>query len=201
MSKIMSELEINEKYLREHYLNLHESRADIANAAGVSPARIDYLLQKYDIQRHHPNRHGLSHHPLNAIWRSMRRRCNNPSNASYHRYGAEGIRVCEDWDNFETFYNWAISNGWTDGLSIDRIDNSRGYSPDNCRFVTIRGQSRNRTTNVHITVNGITKLQIEWAEFLGISDSTISVWKRRHGMDYAKSRIANMIKRMETDAH
>ena len=201
MSKIMSELEINEKYLREHYLNLHESRADIANAAGVSPARIDYLLQKYDIQRLHPNRHGLSHHPLNAIWRSMRRRCNNPSSASYHRYGAKGIRVCEDWDNFETFYNWAISNGWADGLSIDRIDNSRGYSPDNCRFVTIRDQARNRTTNVFITVNGITKLQIDWAEFLGISYSTISVWKRRHGMDYVKSRIANMIKRMETDAH
>lgn len=197
MIGIMSEIKLNEEYLREHYINRNETRRDIANATGVSPARIDSLLQRYNIQRHHANRHGLSHHPLNAIWRSMRRRCNNPSNASYQRYGANDIHVCEEWNNFETFYNWAISNGWAAGLSIDRIDNSRGYSPDNCRFVTVKDQSRNRTTNVWITVNGITKLQLEWAEFLGLSYSTISVWKRRHGMDYVIDRIADMLKDKE----
>ena len=200
MTEAMGGSKINEEYLREHYLQLNETRRDIANATGVSPDRIDSLLQRYDIQRHHANRHGLSHHPLNTIWRCMRRRCNNPSNASYQRYGAKGINVCEEWNDFEAFYNWAISNGWANGLSIDRIDNSRGYSPDNCRFVTAKEQSRNRTTNVFITVNGITKLQIEWAEFLGISYSTISVWKSRHGMDYVINRIADMLKKGEANA-
>lgn len=200
MTGTTNQVKISEEYLRDHYLNLNETRRDIANATGVNPARIDYLLQKYDIQRHHANRHGLSHHPLNAIWRGMRRRCNNHSNASYKRYGAKGICVCEEWNDFETFYNWATSNGWADGLSIDRIDNSRGYSPDNCRFVTAKDQSRNRTTNVFITVNGITKLQIEWAEFLGLSYSTISMWKSRHGMDYVVNRIDSMIKARNINA-
>lgn len=188
---------INEEYLREHYLNLNETRRDIANETGLTTVRIDYLLQKYNIQRCHANRHGLSHHPLNAIWRGMKRRCNNTSNPSYQRYGAKGIRVCEEWNDFEPFYNWAISNGWVNGLSIDRIDNNRGYSPDNCRWVTLKDQSRNRTNNVFITVNGITKLQVDWAEFLGLSYSTISVWKNRHGMDYVISRIDKMLKSKE----
>ena len=145
---------ISEEYLREHYLNLNETRRDIANATGISPVRIGSLLQRYNIQRHHANRHGLSKHPLNKIWRSMRRRCNNQSSSSYQRYGGRGISVCDEWNNFETFYRWAISNGWADGLSIDRIDNDRGYSPDNCRFASRKEQSRNRSTNVSITVNG-----------------------------------------------
>ena len=188
---------ISEEYLREHYLNLNETRRDIANATGVSPVRIDSLLQRYNIQRHHANRHGLSKHPLNKIWRSMRRRCNNQSSSSYQRYGGRGISVCDEWNNFETFYRWAISNGWADGLSIDRIDNDRGYSPDNCRFASRKEQSRNRRTNVSITVNGITKLQIEWAELLGLSYNTISVWKSRHGMDYTIRRIADMLDHKE----
>lgn len=193
MIKTVRESKLSEEYLREHYLNLNETRRDIANATGVSPDRIDYLLQKYDIQRQHAHRHGLSHHPLNAIWRSMKRRCNNPSNASYQRYGERGIRVCTEWNNFEAFYNWAVANGWHNGLSIDRIDNSRGYSPDNCRFVPRKEQARNRTTNVPITVNGITKLQIEWANTLGVSNSAISNWKRRHGVENTIRRIADML--------
>ena len=188
---------ISEEYLREHYLNLNETRRDIANATGVSPVRIDSLLQRYDIQRHHANRHGLSRHPLNKIWRSMRRRCNNQSSSSYQQYGGRGISVCDEWDNFETFYCWAISNGWTEGLSIDRIDNNRGYSPDNCRFASVKEQARNRTNNVSITVNGITKLQIEWAETLDLSDSAISNWRRRYGMEYAVNRIADMLEHKE----
>lgn len=188
---------ISEEYLREHYLNLNETRQDIANATGVSPVRIDSLLQRYDIQRRHANRHGLSHHPLNKIWRSMRRRCNNQSSSSYQQYGGRGISVCDEWDNFETFYYWAISNGWIEGLSIDRIDNNRGYSPDNCRFASVKEQARNRTNNVSITVNGITKLQIEWAEILDLSDSTISNWRRRYGMEYAVKRIADMLEHKE----
>lgn len=184
---------ISEEYLREHYLNLNETRRDIANATGVSPVRIDSLLQRYNIQRNHANQHGLSKHPLNKIWRSMRRRCNNQSSSSYQRYGGRGISVCDEWNNFETFYRWAISNGWADGLSIDRIDNDRGYSPDNCRFASRKEQSRNRSTNVPITVNGITKLQIEWAELLNITDSAISNWKRKYGMKYVEDRITNML--------
>lgn len=72
-------------------------------------------------------------------------RCDNPKNKKYHLYGGRGITVCEEWKNsFPAFHEWAIANGYSDELSIDRIDNDKGYSPDNCRWATITEQNRNR---------------------------------------------------------
>lgn len=72
------------------------------------------------------------------IWSGMKARCNNPNNPAYYRYGGRGIKVCMEWENsFGAFYAWAMAHGYTDELTIDRINNDRGYSPDNCQWVTL----------------------------------------------------------------
>ena len=89
-------------------------------------------------------RHGMSHTRIYRIWVDMRSRCRNPNANFYPIYGGRGITVCDEWQTFETFYNWAISNGYSDSLTIDRIDNDKGYSPDNCRWATQHEQSMNK---------------------------------------------------------
>lgn len=89
--------------------------------------------------------HGLSKHPLYTVWINIVRRCENEDYEAYQNYGGRGIKVCSEWRNsFETFYNWAIINGYRNGLSIDRIDNNSGYFPENCRFATYTVQNRNK---------------------------------------------------------
>lgn len=89
-------------------------------------------------------KHGMRKHPLNNTINNIVQRCENPKTDFYSDYGGRGIKVCEEWRNSrETFFNWALQNGWEEGLTIDRIDVDKGYSPDNCRFTTPSVQSQN----------------------------------------------------------
>ena len=89
--------------------------------------------------------HGLSHHSLFSVWCGMKRRCYNPHEHKYSRYGGRGIKLCDEWKNdFQAFYDWAIANGYQKGLQIDRINNDGNYEPCNCRFVTIQENINNR---------------------------------------------------------
>lgn len=90
-------------------------------------------------------KHGGSKTRLYRIWLGMRKRCSNENCRAYERYGARGIKVCEEWsESFEAFRAWSLANGYADDLSIDRIDNDCGYSPDNCRWATAMTQTHNR---------------------------------------------------------
>jgi hypothetical protein len=79
---------------------------------------------------------------LYGIWNALRQRCSNPNNQDYRYYGGKGVRVCEEWQVFETFRDWAYAHGYSEGLSIDRVDPNKHYHPDNCEWVTVSENSR-----------------------------------------------------------
>jgi hypothetical protein len=111
---------------------------------------------------------------LYNCWIAMKNRCFNPKNNAYKNYGGRGITVCEEWkNNYGAFRDWAINNGWIKGLSIDRIDNGKGYFPENCRWATAMEQANNKRINRLETINGLTKTIAEWAREYDIPCNTV----------------------------
>lgn len=108
--------------------------------------------------------HGGRTTRLYSIWASMRTRCSNPKSSMYYTYGARGIAVCEQWDSFPAFQNWALANGYQDHLTLDRANNDGPYSPSNCRWATRSEQASNTSRNVWITCWGETKTRSDWAK-------------------------------------
>ena len=127
-------------------------------------------------------RHGLRRTRLYHIHQGMKQRCGNPSHSSYKDYGAKGVKVCDEWKNFEKFYAWAMANGYTESMTIDRIDNSHGYSPDNCRWVSAFDQASNKKNNHNVTWNGETHTLAEWSRITGIRSELLR-YRLRRGMD------------------
>lgn len=119
-------------------------------------------------------KHDLSNSRLSSIWRNMKGRCTNLKTKEYHRYGGRGIKVCSQWnDDFKSFYDWAMRNGYSDNLSLDRIDNDKDYAPDNCRWADRKMQCRNKSNNRHFLLNGQQKTLVEWCEIYGMKYSTV----------------------------
>lgn len=113
--------------------------------------------------------HEMSKSILYRRWASMIRRCKS----NHHRYGGRGITVCEEWKTFEPFMEWALKNGFSEELELDRKDNDGNYEPSNCRWVTKKENARNRINNHLITINGKTKTVKEWSEETGIAYRTL----------------------------
>ena len=126
-------------------------------------------------------KHCKAHTKLYKRWTSMKNRCYNKKDPRYNDWGGRGIVVCNEWkDDFEAFYNWSINNGYQDDLSIDRIDNNKGYSPDNCQWVDRKIQNRNTRRNHYITINGETHCISEWCDILGLKYTKIIQRINRH---------------------
>lgn len=100
--------------------------------------------------------HNLSKNKLHSVWSNMKYRCTNPNAKAYKHYGERGITVCDEWNDFLNFYNWAINNGYEEGLSIDRIDVNGNYEPSNCRWVTSEIQANNQRNNRIVLYEGNT---------------------------------------------
>lgn len=118
--------------------------------------------------------HGDSGTKLYKVWDSMIYRCYNKDCHAYDGYGGRGINVYDEWvDDYRTFKLWAMQNGYSEGLSLDRIDNDGNYTPDNCRWATSKEQQNNTRTNTQITYKGLTKTLPQWADEFGIKQCTL----------------------------
>jgi hypothetical protein len=125
------------------------------------------------------DKHG---HQLYSVWCAIIQRCYNENNKHYFLYGGRGIKMCDEWrKDFQAFYDWAYSNGYTDEkndngrhkLTIDRIDNNGNYEPSNCRWITQKEQSNNTRRNHFVTINGETKTMQQWADAYNMSKHTL----------------------------
>lgn len=153
-------------------------RSGLTNSCGCLRRKVASELHKTHEQRFTR---------LYAIWSNMKRRCQNRNNPSYKWYGAIGTTVCEEWRDFEPFYKWAMANGYRDDFTIDRIDNSKGYSPDNCRWATAKEQSNNKRNNCLIEYNGKTQTISQWAEEYGLMYATLRDRLNRYHWDIEKA--------------
>ena len=124
---------------------------------------------------------------LANIYSNMKNRCYNTRDQKYKNWGGRGITVCNEWLNKEiikgdkhgitkgwiAFKEWAESNGYSDNLTLDRIDNNKGYSPENCRWADMKTQANNKRNNVYITYKGKTQTLSQWCEELELSRVTV----------------------------
>lgn len=111
---------------------------------------------------------------LFRIWNGIKGRCFNKNNNKFKNYGGRGISICDEWKNdFKTFYDWAMSNGYADNLTIDRIDNNGNYEPSNCRWVNQKVQQNNKSNSCFIEYNGKSLTLSQWAELYGLNYSTL----------------------------
>ena len=154
--------------------------------------------------------HGKTHTRLFRVWSSIKNRCENPNATNYSAYGGRGITICPQWKNdFDAFYEWAMEHGYDPDAkrgvyTVDRIDNRKGYSPENCRLASSKEQANNRRNTRFVTVNGICKSTADWARYYGrnrnlftrLSDAEIEkrisayeAYKQKHGVDELPKRV------------
>lgn len=132
--------------------------------------------------------HRKSDTRLYSIWSGMKTRCSNPHHHEFYNYGGRGIAVCAEWkENFAAFYDWAVTSGYSDSLTLDRKDNNKGYSPENCRWATKKEQQNNRNCNHLLTYNGKTQTIKQWADELGIKRVTLQGRIVRYHWDVEKA--------------
>lgn len=124
-------------------------------------------------------KHGDCGTALYMVWGTLVQRCTNPKNKGYANYGGRGITLCDEWrNNYATFRDWAVSNGYAHGLLIERIDNNKGYSPQNCTFSTREVQNNNKRNCRYVVILGVKLSIARQAARLGISKDTL-----RHRMN------------------
>ncbi len=138
----------------------------------------------------HNKRHGMSNTRIYRIWNQMKMRCYDKNRAAWKQYGGRGIEVCSEWkDSFESFYYWAMSNGYSDNLTIERVDVNGNYEPSNCKWISLEKQQANRTNTVLIADNGEFFTLRGLSEKYGIPQLTI---KRRYDRAVSKHGRADL---------
>lgn len=118
-------------------------------------------------------KHHITNRRIYQCWMNMKGRCNSTTRNDYKYYGAKGIKYCDAWENYDEFEAWALSNGYQDSLTLDRIDGNVDYCPENCRWISIQDQQRNRSNCHYFTIGGVTKTLNEWARDYGINRTTL----------------------------
>lgn len=133
---------------------------------------------------------------------NMMNRCYNPQCKDYRWYGEKGVRICDEWlNNPKTFEEWSLNNGYTDSLTIDRIDENLNYCPENCRWIPMEDNSRRAGKVTWITIGDKTLTGRQWAEKFNLGVNTINTSIRNHGLDKTKELIEAMLKEPPSTKH
>lgn len=137
---------------------------------------------------------------LYRIWADMKRRCKNSDRPNYKNYGGKGIMVCQEWENsFDSFREWALNNGYSDDLSIDRIDNNGNYEPSNCHWATAKEQANNKRNNFLISYKGETHTLAQWCEVFGLERNVVAMRIYRDKIPFEEAiKRGNRVKRLLT---
>lgn len=120
--------------------------------------------------------HGMSKERIYSEYIGIKKRCLNKNSSGYKKYGNRGITICEEWlgeNGFINFYEWAMSHGYRDDLTIERIDVNGNYCPENCKWITAKEQANNKRNTLRLEYNGETHTTLEWEEITGITSGTI----------------------------
>lgn len=144
--------------------------------------------------------HGYADTKLYRAWTEMLYRCENDKNASYANYGGRGIAVCPEWHDFLTFKEWAMSHGYKEGLTIERIDVNKGYEPSNCIYADRTVQNRNTRRNIHIFYNGQKLTISEFSRIINVQRSSVGKWYHR-GILLEKVKQYNMCGNITDDGY
>lgn len=146
---------------------------------GVKPCGVSsyYLKGKecrgWKIERIGLSTHGETNTRIHRIWSSMHERCERKSHEYFRCYGGRGIKICEEWNDYKKFREWALNNGYSENLTLDRIDVNGDYCPENCRWADWEIQQNNKRSNHNLTYGGKTQTISEWSRSTGINKTTI----------------------------
>lgn len=164
----MGKIKYNEAEIRE-YAKTH-TRKECCKHFNMTLSSVTHYFTRHYIE--HPLEkfaNGKCNTKLYNTWRGMKERCINPKHSAYKHYGGRGIKLFPAWYRFTAFDSWASQSGYKEGLTIDRIDVNGNYEPENCRWITMEEQNKNKRSNKLITYKGKTQTMKDWAEELNIN--------------------------------
>lgn len=139
-------------------------------------------------------KHGMSETRLYSVWSQMKGRCECKTNEAYKNYGGRGIEVCDEWHDFQNFYEWATTNGYAKWLTLERKDVNRGYEPENCCWISKKEQAKNKRNNRYVEVDGKTLTLKEACELKGVPYKAVHLRVTRRGWDVDKALNTPVIK-------
>ena len=186
----------------KHGCALWECKCDcgtVKNVLGISLRKGDIVscgcYHKEEVAKRKTT-HGLSKARIRNIWNHIKQRCTNPHDTAFKYYGGKGITICDEWLNdFMSFYEWSMANGYTDELTIDRIDTNKGYNPSNCRWVSRMVQQNNRNAAHLFTVNGKTGSIAELCRIYNQNHETVRNRVLKKGWDIETALTTPPLKR------
>lgn len=183
---------LRHKYVGNRYGNLviidvikheyHPYALCVCDCGVEKKVRMDHLqsggtkscgCQKYKNKKNIHIKHNSSKTRLYKIWIGVKQRCFNKNNAEYKNYGGRGITVCKEWLDFSVFKEWAISNGYADNLTIERVDVNGDYCEQNCKWIPLSEQLKNTSRSVFITFNGETLCANDWCKRFGLPNNSV----------------------------
>ena len=185
--------EVNDNLNRIHFKVKCLSCGFIYNRA------LDEIFRRPNVCPNHKiskskNKQPLVKVKLLKIFSNIKRRCYDKNHIGYGRYGAKGVKICEKWlENSDNFVDWSLSNGYEEGLTIDRIDSSKDYCPENCRWITLGENSKRVCEATFLSIRRISDSYQGWSKRLNLSEGTVKSWVRKLGREHAIERIEDIL--------